>query len=58
MFLKSFALCLSNPVALGDGMANEYMKDKIALIYSKLRFRSYTLGDENVEVLYYDVFRV
>ena len=49
---------MSNPVALGDGMANEYMKDKIALIYSKLRFRSYTLGDENVEVLYYDVFRV
>lgn len=58
MFFKSFVFCLSNPVALGDGMANEYMKDKIALIYSKLRFRSFTLGYANVEVLYYDVVRV
>jgi hypothetical protein len=58
MFLKSFVLCLSNRVALGDGMDNDYMKDKIALFHSKLRFRSYILGYENVEVLYYDVIRV
>lgn len=58
MFFKSFVFCLSNPAALSDGMANEYMKDKIVLIYSKLILRSYTLGYENVEVLYYNVVRV
>lgn len=39
-------------------MVNEYMKAKIASIYSKLRFRSDALGYENGEVLYYDVVRV
>lgn len=53
MFLEGFALCLSNPVALGDGTANEYMKDRITLICSKLILGCIGLGDENAEVVYY-----
>ena len=35
----------------------ENIKDKITLIYGKLRLRGYALGHENVDLVYYGVIR-